>query len=102
MRKRDNEARVSFELYTTWDDSNPNDRVKGKTNEWLRRLTQEASPLSSPRPSDDVEPTPDDRWFPTGRHGDPVEKQAPVKRKKFPLGATENERGSKHVVVERF
>ncbi|RCN25764.1 hypothetical protein ANCCAN_28521 [Ancylostoma caninum] len=82
----------------------------GKTNEWLRRLTQEASPLSSPRPSDDVEPTPDDRASshsdPRGSQldamGDPVEKQAPVKRKKFPLGATENERGSKHVVVERF
>ncbi|KAL6738474.1 hypothetical protein Aduo_012019 [Ancylostoma duodenale] len=82
----------------------------GKTNEWLRRLTQEASPLSSPRPSDDVEPMPDDRVSshsdPRGSQldamGDPVEKQAPVKRKKFPLGATENERGSKHVVVERF
>ncbi|KAK6732024.1 hypothetical protein RB195_016417 [Necator americanus] len=84
-----------------------------KTNEWLQRLTaenQEVSPLSSPRFSDDVEPAPEDQISsysdPRGSHldgiGDPVEKHAPVKRKKFPLGASETERGSKHVVVERF
>ncbi|ETN68893.1 hypothetical protein NECAME_15567 [Necator americanus] len=86
-----------------------------KTNEWLRRLTaenQEVSPLSSPRFSDDVEPAPEDQISSysdpriSGSHldgiGDPVEKHAPVKRKKFPLGASETERGSKHVVVERF
>ncbi|KAL6742201.1 hypothetical protein Aduo_015374 [Ancylostoma duodenale] len=92
------------------DDKEKQMTPTSKTNKWLRRLTQEASPLSSPRPSDDVEPTPDDRVSshsdPRGSQldamGDPVEKQAPVKRKKFPLGATENERGSKHVVVERF
>ncbi|VDM54905.1 unnamed protein product, partial [Angiostrongylus costaricensis] len=35
-------------------------------------------------------------------HRESVEKHAPVKRKKFPLGASEYERGSKHVIVERF
>ncbi|VDM84418.1 unnamed protein product [Strongylus vulgaris] len=93
-------------LITNYDHS-------GKTQEWLRRLTaenHEISPLSSPQFSDDAEATAEDRISsysdPRGSQldglGDPVEKHAPVKRKKFPLGASENERGSKHVVVERF
>ncbi|EYC05241.1 hypothetical protein Y032_0083g1661 [Ancylostoma ceylanicum] len=110
-----NMVKANYNSGSSPDTASTDDKEKqmtptSKTNEWLRRLTQEASPLSSPRPSDDVEPTPDDRVSsysdPRGSQldgiGDPVEKQAPVKRKKFPLGATENERGSKHVVVERF
>ncbi|KAL6730538.1 hypothetical protein Aduo_001503 [Ancylostoma duodenale] len=110
-----NMVKANYNSGSSPDTASTDDKEKqmtptSKTNEWLRRLTQEASPLSSPRPSDDVEPTPDDRVSshsdPRGSQldamGDAVEKQAPVKRKKFPLGATENERGSKHVVVERF
>ncbi|KAK6025082.1 hypothetical protein OSTOST_09031 [Ostertagia ostertagi] len=71
------------------------------------RMENDRSPTSSPRTSDDITPTPDDRISgssdPRGSqldgHGDPVEKHAPVKRKKFPLGASENERRSQDVVV---
>ncbi|WKX94760.1 hypothetical protein Q1695_011768 [Nippostrongylus brasiliensis] len=83
-----------------------------KTNEWLQRMPMErnGSLLSSPRCSDDIGKMPDDcisgssdpRGSQLDGHGDPVEKQAPVKRKKFPLGASENERGSKSVIIERF
>uniref|UniRef100_A0A7I4Y1W5 Latrophilin-like protein 2 n=2 Tax=Haemonchus contortus TaxID=6289 RepID=A0A7I4Y1W5_HAECO len=83
-----------------------------KTNEWLRHLPMEGetSPLSSPRISSDMASTPDDhisgssdpRASPMDVHGDPVEKHAPVKRKKFPLGASEHERRSQDVVVVRF
>ncbi|KAK6034300.1 hypothetical protein COOONC_28196 [Cooperia oncophora] len=83
-----------------------------KTNEWLRHLPMESqqSPPSSPRTSEDIASNAGDRISgssdPRGSqldgHGDPVEKHAPVKRKKFPLGASENERRSKDVVVVRF
>lgn len=83
-----------------------------KTNEWLRHLPMEAerSPLSSPRLSDDAQTPPEDgisgssdpRSSQLDPHIEPVEKHAPVKRKKFPLGASENERRSKSVIIERF
>ncbi|KAK5974909.1 hypothetical protein GCK32_011216 [Trichostrongylus colubriformis] len=81
-----------------------------KTSEWLRHLPMESerSPASSPRSSDDIthedrrSASSDPRGSQLDGHGDPVEKHAPVKRKKFPLGASENERRSKDVVVVRF
>lgn len=92
-------------------------------------MEAERSPLSSPRLSDDAQTPPEDgisgssdpRWvdgeetrrsflpyvaaFRSSQldpHIEPVEKHAPVKRKKFPLGASENERRSKSVIIERF
>ncbi|KHJ84791.1 hypothetical protein OESDEN_15490 [Oesophagostomum dentatum] len=113
------------------DDKEKQMTPTSKTQDWLRRPTAEnqgKSPLSSPHYSEEAKPTAEDRVSgypepPGGKRfspslaspkneyysgsqldgiGDPVEKQAPVKRKKFPLGASENERGSKHVIVERF
>ncbi|CAJ0608336.1 unnamed protein product [Cylicocyclus nassatus] len=113
-----NMVKANYNSGSSPDTASTDDKEKqmtptSKTQDWLRRLTaenHEISPLSSPQFTDDVEPSTEDRISsysdPRGSQldglGDPVGKQAPVKRKKFPLGATEHERGSKHVVVERF
>uniref|UniRef100_A0A0K0DPQ8 G_PROTEIN_RECEP_F2_4 domain-containing protein n=1 Tax=Angiostrongylus cantonensis TaxID=6313 RepID=A0A0K0DPQ8_ANGCA len=103
--------------------------LSGKTNEWLRCVTVDSygSPLSSRRLSGNTDTIHDDSMsndlryitstdydaFPDellsdfsssqmSAHRESVEKHAPVKRKKFPLGASEYERGSKDVIVERF
>ncbi|CAI4228308.1 unnamed protein product [Auanema sp. JU1783] len=91
-----------------------------KTNQWLRQMSQmhECGTISSQPESDeiivhrsdspqnaDVESQSTDPRGSQDLESDVMEKQAPVKRKKFPLGASEMERASTHrnaVIIERF
>lgn len=110
-----NIVKASYHSGSSPDTASTDDKEKqltpnSMTNEWLRCVTGDngVSPLSSPRLSNDTETVHDDSMSSNLRcsqmeaHRESVEKHAPVKRKKFPLGVSEYERGSKHVMVERF
>ncbi|KAJ1369928.1 protein of unknown function (DUF3497) [Parelaphostrongylus tenuis] len=110
-----NIVKTNFNSGSSPDTASTDDKEKqltpiSKTSEWLRCVSRDnaGSPLSSPRLSQDTETIQDDNMNNHSRYSqmeaqrDSVEKHAPVKRKKFPLGVSEYERGSKHVIVERF
>ncbi|PAV91560.1 hypothetical protein WR25_10878 [Diploscapter pachys] len=100
------------------DDKEKQMTPTSKTNEWLRQISITNKSLTgSQKGSFDVQPSPpivEDHHStsssdPRGSlvletiEPTPVLRQIPLRRTKFPLGASEDERGSTHrVVVERF